>query len=199
MVFAKAPEAGRVKTRLVPVLGEEGAARLHRQLVEHALGIAQACGLGEVELWCAPDAADPFFNECAMRHGARLCEQGPGDLGARMKRALDGAFAQGARGVLIGSDCPAMSPDYLRQAAAALADGNDAVFGPAEDGGYVLAGMARAPAALLFDAMAWGTASVMQRTRERLTRLAWRWHELPVLWDVDRPEDVLRMRSAAEG
>jgi rSAM/selenodomain-associated transferase 1 len=198
MVFAKAPEPGSVKTRLVPVLGEAGAAQLHRQLVEHALGIARACCLGEVELWCSPDAGDPFFRDCAARHGAQLREQGSGDLGGRMGRALEAALAQGKRGLLIGSDCPAMSADYLRQAAGALDAGNDAVFGPAEDGGYVLVGLARTPAAQLFEGMAWGEASVMQRTRERLRRFAWRWHELPVLWDVDRPADLLRMQRAAD-
>ena len=197
MVFAKAPEPGKVKTRLIPALGGEGAAALHRQLVEHALGIAHAASLGTVELWCAPDSSGVFFAACAARHGAGLREQGAGDLGERMRRALDGALANGTPGLLIGSDCPAMTPVYLREAAAALANGNDAVFGPAEDGGYVLIGAARSPPAELFEGVAWGGATVMQETRARLERLSWHWHELPTLWDLDRPEDLARLERPA--
>jgi glycosyltransferase A (GT-A) superfamily protein (DUF2064 family) len=96
---------------------------------------------------------------------------------------------------LVGSDCPVLTAEYLRDAAAALAGGNDAVFGPAEDGGYLLIGLARKPSAQLFEGIAWGTATVMQETRKRLARFDWRWHELTTLWDVDRPEDLLRLRE----
>jgi glycosyltransferase A (GT-A) superfamily protein (DUF2064 family) len=94
---------------------------------------------------------------------------------------------------LIGCDCPALTPVYLREAAAALAGGNDAVLGPAEDGGYVLIGLARAPVVQLFEDIAWGTATVMQETRTRLARGHWRWRELEPLWDLDRPEDLWRL------
>ena len=194
MVFAKAPTPGRVKTRLVPALGETAAAELHRQLAERTLDTALAAGLGEVELWCAPATNDAFFAACAKRRGVSLRAQGDGDLGMRMARALELAVAGGSAGLLIGSDCPALTPEYLSEAAAALGNGNDAVFGPAEDGGYVLIGVARRPSALLFEGIAWGTATVMQYTRARLERLDWRWRELATLWDVDRPEDLLRQR-----
>jgi rSAM/selenodomain-associated transferase 1 len=193
MVFAKAPTPGRVKTRLVPILGEQGAAELQRQLAERTLCTALAAGLGPVELWCAPTTEDAFFAACAKQHGLGLRAQGDGDLGTRMGRALESALAEGSPGLLIGSDCPVLTPAYLREAAAALTSGNDAVFGPAEDGGYVLIGLARKPSAQLFEGMDWGTATVMQETRARLTRLNWRWCELALLWDVDRPEDVLRL------
>jgi glycosyltransferase A (GT-A) superfamily protein (DUF2064 family) len=81
----------------------------------------------------------------------------------------------------------------LRAAAAALTDGNDAVLGPAEDGGYVLIGLARGPAAQLFEDIVWGTPTVMQETRARLACGHWRWRELVPLWDVDRPEDLRRL------
>jgi rSAM/selenodomain-associated transferase 1 len=195
MVFAKAPTPGAVKTRLVPVLGEAAAAALQRRLAEYALGTAVAAGLGQVELWCAPGTSDAFFQDCARRHGISLHAQGEGDLGARMARALGFAPARGTAGLLIGSDCPALTPAYLHLAAAALEEGNDAVFGPAEDGGYVLVGTARAPAALLFENIAWGSATVMQQTRTRLARLNWRWRELGMMWDVDRPEDLARLKE----
>ena len=195
MVFAKAPTPGRVKTRLVPALGERAAAELHRQLVERTLSTALAAGLGPVELWCAPATDDVFFAACARQYGIGLCAQGEGGLGMRMARALEHALAAGSPGLLVGSDCPVLTAEYLREAAAALALGNDAVFGPAEDGGYVLIGLAREPSAQLFKDVAWGRATVMQETRARLARLEWRWRELAMLWDVDRPEDLLRWRQ----
>ena len=195
MVFAKAPTPGRVKTRLVPALGEEGAAQLQRQLIEGALRTALAAELGPVELWCAPETSDAFFAHCAKQHGVSLHGQGEGDLGMRMARALEHALAQDPRALLIGSDCPALTAQYLREAAAALAGGNDAVLIPAEDGGYVLIGLARGPSPQLFDGMVWGAATVMQETRARLARLNWRWCELATLWDVDRPQDLQRLQQ----
>jgi hypothetical protein len=196
MVFAKAPTPGLVKTRLIPALGAHGAAKLQRQLIERTLRTAADAELGALELWCAPDPADAFFADCALRYGLSLQAQGEGDLGMRMARALAGALAHGAPGLLIGCDCPVLTPDYLRRAAAALGRGNDAVLGPVEDGGYVLIGLARAPPAQLFEGIAWGSASVMQETRARLARGKRRWQELELLWDLDRPEDLPRLREA---
>jgi len=195
MVFAKAPISGRVKTRLVPALGERAAAELHRQLAERTLFTAFAAALGPVELWCAPGTDDAFFAACARQYDISLRAQGEGDLGMRMARALEHALKGGSPGLLVGSDCPVLTAEYLREAAAALDGGNDAVFGPAEDGGYVLIGLAREPSAQLFEGIAWGRATVMQETRARLARLDWRWRELATLWDVDRPEDLLRLRQ----
>jgi len=194
MVFAKAPQPGRVKTRLIPVLGETGAAQLQRQLIERTLRTAVAAELGAVELWCAPAPDDPYFSDCARRYEIRLRAQGDGDLGLRMARALESALAEGSPGLLIGCDCPALTPGYLCEAAAALAGADDAVFGPAEDGGYVLVGVARRPSMELFEDIAWSKATVMQETRTRLARGDWRWRELAPLWDVDRPEDLARLR-----
>jgi uncharacterized protein len=193
-VFAKAPVAGAVKTRLVPLLGAEGAAQLHAGLVERALSTATAARLGEVELWCAPDASDPFFIECAARFGVALREQGEGDLGRRMAAAFRRGHAMGRAQIVIGGDCPALMPADLRAAAEALAT-HAAVITPAEDGGYVLIGLAR-PLAGIFDGIAWGSAGVMATTRARLDAAGARWKALPVLWDVDRPEDYARLKGA---
>lgn len=193
MIFAKAPTPGRVKTRLIPALGADGAAQLQRQLIERTLQTAAAARLGPLELYCAPDAADPFFVACAARHGLILRVQGAGDLGARMARAFEHALALGSPALLIGCDCPALTPAYLREAAAALAADNDAVLGPAEDGGYVLIGLRRGPPTQLFDGVAWGTQYVLDQTRARLARDQWRWREAAPLWDLDRPEDLQRL------
>lgn len=192
MVFAKAPTPGRVKTRLIPALGAGAAAALQRQLIERTLHTALAAGLGAPELWCAPGPDDPFFASCANKYGVSLKPQDDGDLGMRMARALDSASASDSPALLIGCDCPALTPAYLGEAAAALTEGNDAVFGPAEDGGYVLVGAARSLPVRLFEDIAWGTATVMQVTRARLAQGNWRWRELALLWDLDRPEDLWR-------
>ena len=195
LVFAKAPVPGQVKTRLAPALSEPAAAALHGQLVARTLRTALAAQTGPVELWCAPDAGDPFFAACAKAFDVILRDQGDGDLGTRMARALDASLESGVPALLIGSDCPALTAAYLRTAAAACSGGNDAVFGPAEDGGYVLIGLARKPSEQLFEHMAWGSATVMRETRLRLERLGWRWIELATLWDVDRPEDLPRLQQ----
>ena len=190
-VFAKAPVAGEVKTRLVATLGAEGAARLHQVLVERALATALAARLGPVTLWCAPETSHPFFLWCAKRFGVELRRQEGSDLGERMHHA----FAQAADPlVLIGSDCPAMDARDLVAAAEALRT-DDAVFVPAEDGGYVLVGLARADARVFAD-VPWSTARVMATTRDRLREAGLRWRELPELWDVDRPDDYVRLQGA---
>jgi rSAM/selenodomain-associated transferase 1 len=190
-VFAKAPVPGEVKTRLAAVLGADGAARLHERLVERALATAAEARLGPLTLWCAPDETHPFFQQLARHGGVTLRRQEGADLGERMHRAFE---ASPGPLLLIGSDCPALVPRDLHAAADALRT-HDAVFIPAEDGGYVLVGLA-APDARIFADVAWGTASVMARTRENLAVAAVEWRELGELWDVDRPEAYARLQGA---
>jgi len=191
IVFARAPEPGRVKTRLVPLLGERGAARLHAQLVEKTLATAHTAEIGEVVLYCAPGTRGEFFQQMQKHFGVRLHSQGPGNLGERMYRAL----RRHPGAVLIGSDCPALRPADLRAAARALRGRADAVLSPAEDGGYALIGVRRVSRGL-FKGVEWGSARVLAQTRLRLKRLRWRWTELRTVWDVDRPEDVARLRKS---
>jgi len=192
MVFARAPTPGEAKTRLIPALGAAGAAALHRRLVMHCLRAATDAQLGPVELWCAPDAGDRFFRECERRFGVGLRSQGRGDLGARLLGAFEAALARASRAILVGSDIPALSAQYLRDAERALAGGDDAVIGPAEDGGYVLVGLSRCDPEL-FRGIPWGGSEALAETRRRIAALGWRVTELPALWDVDRPEDLERL------
>jgi rSAM/selenodomain-associated transferase 1 len=180
-----------VKTRLIPALGAAGAARLHERLVDRTLAVAVGSGVGPVEL-CGDFTGDPFLAARGAAHGAALTEQGPGDLGARMHRALARMLPRAPAAILVGSDCPALTRAHLRAAAAALAAGDDAALGPAEDGGYVLIGLARLHPSL-FEGIAWGGPEVLAQTRARLAVLGWRWAELDALWDVDRPADLARL------
>lgn len=195
MVFAKAPQPGKAKTRLAPLLGKAGAARLHARLVERAVRTALAAKLGPVELHCAPRLKHPFFAAMAARYGLRLRAQGPGNLGDRMHRAFARVLRDAGSALLIGSDCPALRASDLRAAARALRRGADAVLAPAEDGGYPLVGLRRARKAL-FDGVAWGGPKVLEQTRARLQRQRCKWVELRTVWDVDRPEDVARLRRS---
>lgn len=195
VVFAKAPRPGEVKTRLVPLLGAEGAAALHAKLVKHTLDTVRAASFRNVELHCAPGADDPFFRFCEGHYRVALRPQAGGNLGRRMLAAFELALAGHARAIIVGADCPALGARHLRQAEKALRDGADAVFVPCEDGGYALIGLARADARL-FDGIAWSTATVMADTRARLRELGWQWQELDTLWDVDRPEDYERLQGS---
>src|SRR3989338_5909295 len=197
LVFAKAPVPGQVKTRLIPALGAQGAAQLHRRLVERSLEIAIESGFGRVELCCGSEPDHPFFLECARRYPLLLAAQGDGDLGERMQRAFERALDACDWASLSGSDIPALDAEYLRRAAMHLRSGCAAVLGPAEDGGYVLIGLRR-PLPGLFRGMRWGSATVLAETRSRLDRLGCRAAELQALWDLDRPEDLPRIEGSFE-
>ena len=189
IVFAKAPLPGRVKTRLIPRLGAVGAAGLYKRLLDHTVAAAVEARVGPVEL-CADGRIDTSdVADRALIH----TEQGEGDLGARMSRAIARGLATDDAVVLIGTDCAVMDAATLRDAAQAL-DANDAVFAPAEDGGYVLVGMRR-PVAEAFAGIEWSTSRVMAQTRDRLRDAGASWHELPTLWDVDEPGDVDRLQQ----
>lgn len=190
LVFARAPVAGAVKTRLIPALGMEGAATLHRHLLEHQL--RQIGGELRVELWCTPDTLHPFFAAMAAHHGVTLHTQRGDTLGERMHHALSDALQRSDGALLIGSDLPTMDRSVLQDAHDALRR-NDVVLAPTEDGGYGLIGLHQADR-LLFEDIPWSTAQVMDATRARLRQRNARWAELPPVWDVDRPEDLLRLR-----
>lgn len=189
LVFARAPVPGRCKTRLIPRLGARGAAWVQRRLLERALATAAAAfGAEALTLCCAPDSRHPHFHACQRRWGLRLARQGPGDLGAKMRRALATGPA-----LLLGSDAWALEPDDLRRAAAALAD-CDYLLIPAPDGGYGLIG-ARQPLPSLAG-VAWSSGRERSQTLRRLRR-AGRSLELgPARADFDTPGDWRRARRA---
>ena len=191
-ILAKAPLPGLAKTRLAPALGADGAARLQAKFIERVVTTAQAAAVGPVTLWAAPDRDHPVFQTIAALLGVALAVQPEGDLGARMMAAI--AAANGAA-IVVGTDCPALTPDHLRAAARALNDGVDVVIVPVDDGGYGLIGMQR-PEPALFADMTWSTSSVMAETRRRLTRLGLSWREPARLWDVDVPADLDRLAGA---
>ncbi|RME35288.1 MAG: glycosyltransferase [Gammaproteobacteria bacterium] len=156
--------------------------------VERAAG----AGYGSLSLVCTPDCAHPALRDLARAHRLEMASQRGADLGERMCHALGTALAQRPRAVLIGTDAPSLGRDDLVAARAALADGAEAVFVPAEDGGYLLAGFSQRVDPALFSGIEWGSNRVWRQTRERLEALSVRWRALPTRWDVDRPADVDR-------
>ena len=195
-IMAKAPVAGLAKTRLMPLLGAKGAARAQRRFTINTVAMAVASRLGPVTVWCAPDAQHRFFRVLAQSRpvagSAQCLKQPEGDLGVRMSHAFTQHFAQNPELplLLMGTDCPLLSPGHLQRAAQALAQ-HDAVLIPAEDGGYVLIGLRRSvPQA--FENITWSTPQVMAQTRAQLQSAGATWTELSALWDVDEPADWQR-------
>lgn len=194
LVFARAPVPGRAKTRLEPLLGSRGAAALAARLLTHTLEVVAAAACARVQLWVAGELDHPAFAPWLRRPGWTLHGQAEGDLGRRMRRAFEFALTDAGGAVLIGSDVASLTPGVLRQAAAHLQAGAQAVLGPTADGGYGLLGL-RAVAPALFEALPWGGPQVAELTRARLRALGWRWTEVAEQWDVDRPEDLARLPS----
>jgi hypothetical protein len=190
VVFAKAPVPGRVKTRLIPALGEHGAAKMARRMLDWTLLQARDTGL-PVELCGDPDPASWY----KPRPGLDFTAQGEGDLGERLGRAARRALAGGAV-LLIGSDCPELGQERLLAAAHALS-AHDAVIHPALDGGYVLLGLRRFDSSL-FTGIAWSTDSVAAGTVERIEALGWSLHVGETLRDVDEPADLDQFRHPGE-
>ncbi|HET6757362.1 MAG TPA: TIGR04282 family arsenosugar biosynthesis glycosyltransferase [Burkholderiales bacterium] len=193
LVFAKAPIPGQVKTRLIPLLGEEGASALFKRLVHHTLQVATSTA-SQVELWCSPCADHAFFADCAGWYKVRLRKQGQGSLGARLCAAASESLKSSAYVIIVGCDCPMLNVQDLAEATRALAEGADAVLGPAADGGYYLIGLRRYDARV-FSGIDWGSEKVLEQTRERLKDLKWTGHELDMKWDLDVPEDYERFVS----
>ena len=179
-LFVRYPTPGVAKTRLIPALGAEGAAALHRHLVEHTLATMRASGLPFEVRGTGATARD--FATWLGTDGP-VVEQGDGDLGERLARVPTPVL-------LIGSDAPDLTVANLHAAAAAL-EGAEAVIGPAADGGYWLLGLSR-PMPGLFASMPWGSDAVAAETIARLAADGIDPVRLPILHDCDRPEDLAR-------
>jgi uncharacterized protein len=191
IVFAKAPQAGFAKTRLIAALGAEGAAMLAERLMFATLEHALEADIGPVELCVTPDRTHSASAVVAQRGSISLSDQGEGDLGERMEQAFERVLCSHDRALLIGTDAPRLDAPYLRAAAEALNEA-DAVFGPTADGGYALVGLRRA-APELFTGMRWSNDQVMAHTRTRLVASRMRHAELPLLHDIDEPADLCHL------
>ena len=189
-IFTRYPEAGKAKTRLIPLLSEQGAADLHRALTEKTLDTVREAATSDTEIEIRYTGASTARMAGWLGDDLYLTDQGPGDLGARMRRTFAEAFTVGATAcVIVGSDIPSLRPRHITTAITALRD-NDLVLGPAKDGGYYLIGL-RQVQHVLFDGPAWGQHSVLAQTLAIAMQTGLSVFQLEMLEDVDRPEDVL--------
>lgn len=190
IVFTRYPEPGKTKTRLIPLLGAEGAAILHRQMAEHTLAqVRELRRENPLSVEVHFTGGNQQFMQNWLGSNFILRSQQEGDLGCRMASAFQTAFSNGqSRVAIIGTDCPALSANILAQAFAVLSQ-HDLVLGPAQDGGYYLIGL-RQFIPELFAGINWGTSEVLQKTADIAQKLDLKVTYLPLLADVDRPSDL---------
>ncbi|MDN6319070.1 MAG: TIGR04282 family arsenosugar biosynthesis glycosyltransferase [Marinobacter sp.] len=196
MQFAKWPEAGRVKTRLIPALGVAGALNAHLTLTLAVLD--NLCGSGlAVQFWwdrvveSVPADAQGIVRMIERRGLEQQVQRGA-NLGDRMLDALGTGLESHAVALIVGSDCPSVEPAYVHQAMASL-QAYDVVLGPSDDGGYVLIGVRRVVPNML-DGIEWGTDVVLEQTCARLKKMGLSVGLLEPRWDVDEPEDWARFQ-----
>jgi hypothetical protein len=188
VILAKSPVAGFAKTRLIPALGAETAARLARRMLLHTLQEASAAAVGPVELCVTPQPSDPAWQGLPPLEGICWTEQAVGDLGVRMADAARRASADSEQVLLIGTDCPQLDAVHLRRAAELL-QGSDAVLYPTFDGGYALLGLRRFDPRP-FEQIPWSTAGVALQTMECFRELGWSLAVGGMLHDIDEPADL---------
>jgi len=192
IVFTRYPVPGQAKTRLIPAVGAVRAARLQREMTVSALAAAREAGRltgADIEVRHAGGSRQ------AMRRwlgrDVTYLPQGDGDLGQRMLRAFEEAFAHGCRKVaIVGADCPDLTADHLARAFDMLDEG-DLALGPSADGGYWLIALGKW--ADLFTGMTWSTETVLSQTLERARAAGLNAHTLSMLSDVDRPADLAHL------
>ncbi|MGB5856189.1 MAG: TIGR04282 family arsenosugar biosynthesis glycosyltransferase [Oceanisphaera sp.] len=203
IIFAKAPVAGLAKTRLAAALSAEGAARLARYMLTSTIDACLTANIGPVELCMSPAPDAPEWADVALPPTLIFSSQGGGDLGKRMACAAYRALSGNTRVehktpqqqvLLVGTDCPQLSPELLRHAAHRLTS-LDALLHPTWDGGYALLGL-RHFNHQLFTNMPWSTPTVAALTQARLTQLGWRYTLAEKLHDIDEPADLFWLTSA---
>ncbi len=186
-IFAKAPIAGRVKTRLQSHCTEGQAAEIATVLLRETVRRCHLYWPGELVLSIDDHPEHPVIQQLAQGYNLRVELQAPGDLGERMGHS----FKQGVTpAAIIGADASLITPDILTQCHTLLA-ASHAVIGPSEDGGYYLIGLPT-PTPELFQGVNWGTAQVLAQTLQRASQHKLHLVTLPALMDVDEWPDVLR-------
>jgi rSAM/selenodomain-associated transferase 1 len=184
-IFAKPPIAGKVKTRLIPDLGESVATEIYRYCLDYTLNLVRQSEL-DYQIWLSEDSNDPIFQ------GEAYSLQQGSDLGSRMLQAISSQLQQAtsdiAKVILIGSDCLDITSHHLHQAAEAL-DGHDIALLPALDGGYALIACRKIEAPLFAD-VEWGTGNVFEQTLKNAKFLNYRVSILETVRDIDTLQDV---------
>jgi rSAM/selenodomain-associated transferase 2/rSAM/selenodomain-associated transferase 1 len=196
IIFTRYPEPGKTKTRLIPLLGAEGAADLQRKMTEHTLSQVKSLLIRrELSVEIRYHGGDKNLMQNWLGRGFEYRPQGSGDLGLRMKHSLEDAFRAGAtKAVIIGTDIPNITNDIIQKAFEALKQ-KKLVLGPAKDGGYYLIGLQNNSLSLaipdLFTGINWGAGDVLEKTIKIAKNSGFSFSMLDELKDVDHPEDLI--------
>ena len=195
IIFTRYPEAGKTKTRLIPALGEQGAADLQRRMTEHLISrIDNLAASRSLNLEIRYEGGNETLMRSWLGDKFAYHPQPPGDLGHRMCTVFDEAFSNDVeKMIIIGTDIPGISADIITEALDQL-DRHDLVFGPARDGGYYLISVQRncwpKVNPILFENIAWGTEAVLSQTLLIAEKIGLSHMLLEILDDVDRPDDL---------
>ncbi len=188
-IFSKIPRAGRVKTRLIPHVGETVATDIYKKLFDKTLQTASQLENTSVQVWLDQQPSADFLSFIDSKYGFSCQTQSGKDLGQRMCHTLKQSEDKFSAQVIIGCDCPDLDSDIIEQAFQMLERQHDLVLGPARDGGYYLIGMQTVTAAL-FDRIKWGTETVLADTLKRAEQLYLGYCLLPELMDLDDAQDL---------
>ncbi|MGB3507733.1 MAG: TIGR04282 family arsenosugar biosynthesis glycosyltransferase [Microcoleaceae cyanobacterium] len=195
IIFTRYPEPGKTKTRLIPALGEEGSANLQRQMTEQTIAkVKQLVKFVSLSFEIRFAGGNIQLMQNWLGSDLKHQQQGEGNLGDRMTIAFQSAFNKGNKYVvIIGIDCPKLTIDIIIQAFEKLTQ-TDLVIGPAIDGGYYLIGLSQFIPEL-FREINWGSAQVLEKTLTIAQLLNLVVGYLPILSDIDRPEDLNNLES----
>ncbi|MGI1677402.1 MAG: TIGR04282 family arsenosugar biosynthesis glycosyltransferase [Cellvibrionaceae bacterium] len=208
ILFAKSPEGDGVKTRLSPALSVEKRLELHKAMLQWSFQQAMLSKADKVIVAIDGNHNNIFFENLFDQTKNNIqpinfdfrsfnkkkysfIKQHEGDLGHKMLLAVNDelkASLSDKAVILIGSDCPFITPEYIDAAMLAL-DESPFVVGPASDGGYVLLGMKETLPSIFID-IPWGTEEVLKKTCDVLLSEEKAYETLKMLDDIDRPEDI---------
>lgn len=194
LLFVRYPQPGRTKTRLISVLGADGAAQIQREMAEYLLSRLRDSSW---QVHVHFTGTEKSHMQDWLGKDLVYCCQLSGDLGDRLWHAFQQEFSAGAHCIVaIGADCPSLSPQHICQAFQQL-ESKDMVLGPAKDGGYYLIGLRQGHLRYqtLFQGIDWSTSRVFQQTQTKAQQLKLSLVQLETLSDIDRPQDLAIWRQ----
>ncbi|OUR90563.1 hypothetical protein A9Q81_18940 [Gammaproteobacteria bacterium 42_54_T18] len=193
-VFFKAPVEGQVKTRLIPKVGLSNSVIIHMRLCEQVIqcvaGYAEKNEDIAVQFWVDLDVEHVFVQDHAARYGIDVFQQKGSDLGERMQSAMTSGLMLADQVVIVGGDCFSLCDRYLAQAFEMLGS-KDVVFGPADDGGYILIGSHGLEKGFFKDVQ-WGESTVLASSIGCAHQSGKSYGLLEERWDIDTWEDIKR-------
>jgi hypothetical protein len=190
LIFIKNPSLGRVKTRLAQTVGEYNALKIYQYLLDHTMEITYNLNMDRFIYY---DEFIPTKDEWPAGLYQKAMQRGT-NLGEKMQSAFQEIFEEDYRkAVLIMPDCPKMT-DTLIEKAFKMLDTHDFVVGPTDDGGFYLLGM-HAESPELFAGKTYETATLFEDTIKRIEATGKTYFRLPILTDVDKEEDLGRLKK----